>query len=432
MKKQNKTLKSILEGVNGTIDTSVIIWKALIYDNETQEMLSTSVKLGEIRQMNYTMHMKIKEVKSALLSVNIIYLIAPTIENIELIHEHCRQGYFDNIYINFTSPASKELLTSLSTKLDKEVFRIKKIFQHNLRYNVLSKNLFSFNNINCFSELNQGQPDKILEQSAISLISLFKSCKKLPKIFYNKSQKMGKFLDILEEKYYESFNFEEPGAKEIKDDSIILIMEREFDISVALHHSFQYLSILAETCNLKNNQISLKNEQYDLDMKQDNFWSTYMNEEFLPIVGTAITEEIRNMTKDIENMPHRSQTNANIEEMNKNLETAMDALPEIALRKKFNQMHSTLIDYSIKEMQKRSLDKLHQVELDLINNSDITDNDYKEFLNKFLEEDTKDDAIKSLDKLRLAVIFIENKSSIQKSEALSLRNQISSNSKLSA
>ena len=41
MKKQSKALKSILEGVNGVIDTSEIIWKALVYDTETQDILST-------------------------------------------------------------------------------------------------------------------------------------------------------------------------------------------------------------------------------------------------------------------------------------------------------------------------------------------------------------------------------------------------------
>ena len=110
----------------------------------------------------------------------------------------------------------------------------------------------------------------------------------------------------------------------------------------------------------------------------------------------------------------------------------MDAFPELNLRKKVCHMHSVLIDHSIKEMKRRNLDKLNQVEIDLIENSDVTDAELKEFLQKFFEEDTKEDSIKSLDKLRLAVIYIENKLSVTKSYALSLRNSISSNSKLSS
>ena len=100
-KRQYKSLKSILEGSNNTINTSEIIWKALIFDNQSQEMLSTLFKLGDLRQMNYTIHQKISEVKNPLLSVNVVYLIAPTEENIDLIFYHCKQNYFDNIYINF-------------------------------------------------------------------------------------------------------------------------------------------------------------------------------------------------------------------------------------------------------------------------------------------------------------------------------------------
>jgi hypothetical protein len=66
--------------------------------------------------MNYTLHMKISDVKNPLWGVNIVYLISPTTENIDLIVHHCRNSYFDNIYINFTSPADQTLLKDFATK----------------------------------------------------------------------------------------------------------------------------------------------------------------------------------------------------------------------------------------------------------------------------------------------------------------------------
>jgi hypothetical protein len=48
------------------------------------------------------------------------------------------------------------------------------------------------------------------------------------------------------------------GSKVCKDDSVILIYEREIDMTAALHHNFAYLPLLVETCNFRNNKISIK------------------------------------------------------------------------------------------------------------------------------------------------------------------------------
>lgn len=98
-------------------------------------------------------------------------------------------------------------------------------------------------------------------------------------------------------------------------------------------------------------------------------------------------------------------------------------------RKKLNETHSALVTHGIGCMKARSLDKFYEVELELIETSRLTSENLDSY-NQIIDTDTQEDSQMSLDKLRLAIIQVQNQSSMTRVEALGLRNKLSQNSKL--
>lgn len=212
----------------------------------------------------------------------------------------------------------------------------------------------------------------------------------------------------------------------------MLIYERSLDLTAALHHSWIYLPLLVETANFENNRITLtnaQNEGFDLDPKVDTFWSSNMVNPF-PKVGENLDIEMKSFKSDMDAMGHR-KVGSSIDEYSKNLENAMDLVPEITQRKKCNETHTKITSHIIESMKSRKLNVLNEIESELLDNNKLLKDDIEQY-NLILDKDTADDRTQSLDKLRLAIIQLENQNGIKKQEALGIRNRIVSNSKLDA
>ena len=152
-----------------------------------------------------------------------------------------------------------------------------------------------------------------------------------------------------------------------------------------------------------------KDEGFDLDPKVDTFWSSNMVNPF-PKVGENLDIEMKSFKSDMDAMGHR-KVGSSIDEYSKNLENAMDLVPEITQRKKCNETHTKITSHIIESMKSRKLNVLNEIESELLDNNKLLKDDIEQY-NLILDKDTADDRTQSLDKLRLAIIQLENQSSI--------------------
>ncbi|EGR32432.1 sec1 family protein, putative [Ichthyophthirius multifiliis] len=95
------------------------IWKVLIYDTYSQNILSTLLKVGNLRDLNITLHNSILTKREKLHGMNAYYLIQPTQDNINLITEDFQKDIYDKVHIHFTSQIQDQLLEKLALNISK-------------------------------------------------------------------------------------------------------------------------------------------------------------------------------------------------------------------------------------------------------------------------------------------------------------------------
>jgi hypothetical protein len=61
------------------------VWKVLIFDQLGQDVISSILRVNDLRENGVTVHMQIRNERQALPDVPAIYLVEPTLENIKQI-----------------------------------------------------------------------------------------------------------------------------------------------------------------------------------------------------------------------------------------------------------------------------------------------------------------------------------------------------------
>ena len=87
-------------------------WKVLIYDKYCRDIISPLFKVGELKQMNVTLHMMLHPAQSErqrIPDVPAIYFVQPTEHNVTRICEDAKNGLYDSMHLNFSSELPRSL-----------------------------------------------------------------------------------------------------------------------------------------------------------------------------------------------------------------------------------------------------------------------------------------------------------------------------------
>ncbi|ODV80524.1 Sec1-like protein [Suhomyces tanzawaensis NRRL Y-17324] len=432
--KQISTLEKMLnlnksdEGHTGGLKNEEIIWKVLILDQKSRLILSSVLRVNDLLKNGITIHSLIDSKRSPLPDVPVVYFIEPTINNILHIIEDLKNDLYENFYINFTSSINRELLEEFAKKVSilGKSSKIKQVYDQYLNFIVTEPNLFSLNQPQIFTKFNKPNTNEDIINQLVDDISngLLSSIITLDQIPIIRSSRGGpaEFVSIqLDLKLRDYLNNSRSSASlslgiSNQQRPVLVLLDRNIDLASMFSHSWIYQCMISDVFKLERNTIKLTKipkdagpnaqptvKNYDIDPK-DFFWNKYSQLPFPDVVENADIE-LNQYKKDTMNLTNQtgitSLNDINFNDTDSdtaNIQKAVDALPELTLRKSTLDMHMDILASLINELQSKNLDKFFEIEQNL--------NDQKilqQFLNLLNETEAIDT---SSDKLRTFLMLI--------------------------
>ena len=141
---------------NGSATSFSQQWKVLVYDAACRDIISPLITVRKLRENGVTLHMLITASRDVIPDVPAVYFVTPTEENVKRIIDDCRRKLYDEIYLNFCSPLSEELMQALARGMvqTNSVNVVCKVFDQFLGFVSLEPHLFTVNMTQSFVRYN--------------------------------------------------------------------------------------------------------------------------------------------------------------------------------------------------------------------------------------------------------------------------------------
>jgi hypothetical protein len=134
------TLGKTASGLKVPPATGPPVWKILVLDQETKDILATVLRVQDLRDIGVTLHVYVFPPREPLIvfglvtirgrqlhtsrpplsDVPAIYFVAPTMANIRRIAEDLRKGLYESFHLNFSEPLPRSLLEELAAVVAKD------------------------------------------------------------------------------------------------------------------------------------------------------------------------------------------------------------------------------------------------------------------------------------------------------------------------
>ncbi|KAM4057500.1 sec1 family protein [Hirsutella rhossiliensis] len=408
------------------------IWKVLVFDDLGRDVISSVMRVSDLRSMGITMHMHIASPRHPIPDVPVIYLLEPNEQNLQNITGDLQKGLYSPAYINFLSSLPRVLLEDFATKTATAGTsdQIAQLFDQYLNFIVAEPDLFSLGmqNQHTYWALNSAKTsdeelDSVVDRIVSGLFSVVVTMGVIPIIRCPKGAAAEMVAARLDRKLRDHilnskdnlFSASRPTASSGTPSSrpVLILLDRNVDLIPMLSHSWTYQSLVHDVLDMKLNRITIETandegnlakgtskKSYDLNAN-DFFWAKNAGVPFPQVAEdidaelTKYKEDTASITKktgvtDLEDLQNDTSASA------QHLKAAITLLPEMRERKSILDMHMNILAALLSGIKDRQLDNFFQIEENVMKPP-------KAQIMEIIKDEGK--GTESLDKLRLFIIW---------------------------
>ncbi|KAK9772356.1 putative Sec1-like protein [Seiridium cardinale] len=409
------------------------IWKVLVFDDLGRDVISSVLRVSDLRSLGVTMHMHLSGSRHPIPDVPAIYLLEPSPKNLESITSDLQKGLYSPAYINFTSSIPRPLLEEFAsqTATAGTAEHIAQLYDQYLNFIVSEPDLFSLGmqKENTYWALNSAKTkdeelDHVVDKIVSGLFSVVVTMGVIPIIRCPKGAAAEMIAAKLDRKLrdhvlnskdnlFSSNTRPTSSASTPASRPVLIILDRNVDLNPMLSHSWTYQSLVHDVLNMKLNRITIEtpvDEQnptkgvskkaYDLTAT-DFFWEKNASMPF-PQVAEDIDAELTRYKDDAADITKKTGASS-IEDLQndtsasaQHLKAAITLLPELRERKAVLDMHMNILAALLTGIKNRQLDSYFQMEEDVMKQT-------KAQVMEAIKDETRGN--QPLDKLRLFIIW---------------------------
>jgi len=150
------------------------IWKALVFDNLGRDVISSVLRVQDLRNFGVTIHLNLHAPRHPIPDVPVVYLVEPTSENINAISADLVKNLYETAYVNFLSSVPRPLLEDFAalTAQNNTSGKIAQVYDQYLNFVVSEPDLFSLHLKDAYFTLNSAQAaDSAIEHVIDKIVS---------------------------------------------------------------------------------------------------------------------------------------------------------------------------------------------------------------------------------------------------------------------
>lgn len=364
-------------------DYQEIMWKVLILDVNTTNIVSSVLRVNDLLQLGVTVHSSIKQERPPLPDVPVIYFVQPTQENVDLIVEDLKNDMYAEYYINFSSSFDRELLEDFARKVSTLAVSplIKQVFDQYLDFLVTEPELFSLDLKETYSLINNPQSNedaiiKTCENIANGLYNVILTLDTVPVIRALRGGPAEMVAQKLESKLRDYvINTRTNNSHNSLERFVLVILDRNIDLPTMLAHSWIYQCLVFDVFNLSRNTITVpskdsqgivSSKRMDIEPK-DFFWSSNAHLPF-PDAVENVEAALAEYKAEAEDITRKTGVN-DIDDLDPNfhkdtlqIQEAVNRLPELTAKKNIIDTHMNVLAALLKELENKGLDSFFEIE----------------------------------------------------------------------
>ncbi|KAL8852311.1 MAG: hypothetical protein Q9221_002807 [Calogaya cf. arnoldii] len=410
------------------------IWKVLVFDNLGRDVISSVLRVNDLRGWGVTIHLNLNSPRHPIPDVPVVYLVEPTAANLALINQDLSKSLYSEAYINFLSSIPRPLMEDFAAQIAEAgtAESISQVYDQYLNFVVAEPDLFSLglgketywalNSANAKDE----EIDTLVERIVSGLFSVVVTMGVIPIIRCPRGGAAEMIAAKLDRKLRDHILnskdnlFSTQGQRSSTTGGtpssrpVLVIVDRNVDLIPMLSHSWTYQSLVHDVLKMHLNRITVETpidednpakgrtkRAYDLTSK-DFFWSRNAGVPF-PQVAENIDTELTKYKDDANEITQKAGASSleDLQTDNPNtsaqhLKAAITLLPELRERKAVLDMHMNIATALLKGIKDRQLDSFFQIEESITKQT-------KANMLELLNDSAKGN--QPLDKLRLFIIW---------------------------